>query len=101
MGFAPWPTMYWYFAWWHDDRPVERIHDALCGKVCEAYCRDVERSAGPIDSQSVRSADTVPAACHPGRLRRIDTWRAPAASTFSFSRSSHTTALFDQVGQVR
>jgi len=19
--FAPWPTVYWYFTWWHDDEP--------------------------------------------------------------------------------
>ncbi|MGW2050847.1 IS5 family transposase [Streptomyces sp. NPDC001858] len=60
--FAPWPTVYWYFTWWHDDGAVERIHDALRGKVREADDRDVEPSAGLIDSQSVRTADTVPAA---------------------------------------
>ncbi|MFC9756911.1 transposase [Streptomyces sp. NPDC056921] len=31
--FPPWPTVYWYFTWWHDDGTVERIHDALRGKV--------------------------------------------------------------------
>lgn len=60
--FAPWPTMYWYFTWWHDDGTVERIHDALRGRVREADGRDVEPSSGLIDSQSVRTADTVPAA---------------------------------------
>ncbi|GHA39713.1 hypothetical protein GCM10010372_44730 [Streptomyces tauricus] len=60
--FAPWPTVYWYFTWWHDDGIVERIHDALRGQVREADGRDVEPSAGLIDSQSVRAADTVPAA---------------------------------------
>lgn len=60
--FAPWPTVYWYFTWWHDDGAVERIHDALRGKVREADGRDAEPSAGLIDSQSVRTADTVPAA---------------------------------------
>lgn len=34
--FAPWPTVYWYFTWWHDDGAVERIHDALRSKVREA-----------------------------------------------------------------
>ncbi|WP_442814047.1 transposase [Streptomyces sp. NBC_01761] len=24
--FAPWPTVYWYFTWWHDDGTVERLH---------------------------------------------------------------------------
>lgn len=52
--------MYWYFTWWHDDGAVERSHDALCDKVREADGRSAEPSAGLIDSQSVRSADTVP-----------------------------------------
>ncbi|MFD5513674.1 transposase [Streptomyces sp. NPDC127051] len=54
--------MYWYFTWWHDDGTVERIHDALRGKVREADGRNAEPSVGLIDSQSVRTADTVPAA---------------------------------------
>lgn len=58
---APWPTVYWYFTWWHDDGTVERIHDALRGKVRETDGRRAEPSAGLIDSQSVRTADTVPA----------------------------------------
>ncbi|MGM0361506.1 IS5 family transposase [Streptomyces griseoaurantiacus] len=59
--FPPWPTVYWYFTWWHDDGTVERIHDALRGQVRAADGRSVEPSAGLIDSQSVRTADTVPA----------------------------------------
>ncbi|MFD0277817.1 IS5 family transposase [Kitasatospora sp. NPDC127111] len=47
--FAPWPTVYWYLTWWHDDGTVERIHDALRGKVREADGRDAEPSAGLID----------------------------------------------------
>ncbi|MGW1328012.1 transposase [Streptomyces antibioticus] len=30
--FAPWPTVYGYFTWRHDDGAVERIHDALRGQ---------------------------------------------------------------------
>ncbi|MEU3498604.1 IS5 family transposase [Kitasatospora cineracea] len=60
--FPPWPTVYWYFTWWHDDGTVERIHDALRGRIREADDRGVEPSTGLIDSQSVRTADTVPAA---------------------------------------
>lgn len=60
--FAPWPTVYWYFTWSHDDGKVERIHDALRGRVREAEGRGAAPSAGLIDSQSVRTADTVPAA---------------------------------------
>ncbi|MDQ0831424.1 transposase [Streptomyces achromogenes] len=60
--FPPWPTAYWYFTWWHDDGTVERIHDALRGKVRKADGRNAEPTAALIDSQSVRTADTVLAA---------------------------------------
>ncbi|MER6474716.1 IS5 family transposase [Streptomyces filamentosus] len=59
--FPPRPTVYWYFAWWHDDGTVERVHDALRDRVREADGRNAEPSAGLIDSQSIRTADTVPA----------------------------------------
>ncbi|WP_158711236.1 transposase [Streptomyces sp. NRRL S-1824] len=59
--FAPWPTVYWYFTWWHGDGAVERIHDALRGQIRKADGRNAEPSAGLIDSQSVRTVDTVPA----------------------------------------
>ncbi|MER6074376.1 IS5 family transposase [Streptomyces sp. NPDC001817] len=59
--FAPWPAVYWYFTWWHDDSTVQRIHDALRGQIREADGRNAEPSAALIDSQSVRTADTVPA----------------------------------------
>ncbi|WP_406468788.1 IS5 family transposase [Streptomyces hirsutus] len=59
--FAPWPTVYWYFTWWHDDGTVERIHETLRSRVRAAEGRSSEPSAGLIDSQSVRTADTVPA----------------------------------------
>ncbi|MDF9801537.1 transposase [Streptomyces sp. HB372] len=58
--FPPWPTVYWYFIWWHDDGTVEQVHDTLRGRVREADGRAAEPSAGLIDSQSVRTADTVP-----------------------------------------
>ncbi|MET8331858.1 transposase [Streptomyces sp. NPDC005181] len=38
-----------------------RVHDTLRGRVREADGRNAEPSAGLIDSQSVRTADTVPA----------------------------------------
>lgn len=60
--FPPWPTVYWYFTWWHDDGTVEKIHDALRVKVRQAEGRNPQPSAGLIDSQSVRAADSVPAA---------------------------------------
>lgn len=55
------PPVYRYFTWWHDDGTVERVHDTLRGRVREANGRAAEPSAGLIDSQSVRTADTVPA----------------------------------------
>lgn len=60
--FPPWPTVYWYFTWSHDDGTVEHVHDVLRGRVREADGRKAEPSTGLIDSQSVRTADTVPAA---------------------------------------
>ncbi|MGW9130186.1 transposase [Streptomyces sp. NPDC055681] len=47
--FAPWPTVYWYFVWWHDDGTVERLHDALREQVRVADGRSVEPSVGLID----------------------------------------------------
>ncbi len=58
-GFPPIQTVYWYFNWWHDDGTVERVHDALWVKVRQADGRCAEPSAGLIDSQSVRAADTA------------------------------------------
>ncbi|MFI9122372.1 transposase [Streptomyces bikiniensis] len=60
-GFPPWPTVCWYFTRWHDDGTVERVHNALREQVRKADGRDPEPSAGPVDSRSVRTADTVPA----------------------------------------
>ena len=58
--FPPWETVYWYFTWWHDEGTVEKIHDALRRKVREADGRKAEPTAGLVDSQSVRAADSVP-----------------------------------------
>ncbi|WRZ90010.1 transposase [Streptomyces sp. NBC_01007] len=59
-GFPSWPTVYWYFTWWHDDGTVKRVHDTLRGRVRDADGRNAEPSAGLIDSQSVRTTDRVP-----------------------------------------
>jgi transposase len=61
-SFPPWPTVYGYFAAWRDDGTLARLHDALRGQVRAAAGRDAEPTAAVIDSQSVRAADTVPAA---------------------------------------
>lgn len=45
-----------------DEGTVVRVHDALRAQVRRAAGRSEEPSAGLIDSQSVRTADTVPAA---------------------------------------
>jgi transposase len=58
--FPPWPTVYWYFSRWHDDGTVEKIHDTLRTRLLQADGRSPEPSAGVLDSQSVRAADSVP-----------------------------------------
>ncbi len=63
--FPPWQTVYWYYAAWRDDGTVERVHDALRDQVRRrerrpgGAKRSEEPSAGVIDSQSLRGADTV------------------------------------------
>lgn len=59
--YPPWQTVYYYFARWHDLGVTERVHDALREQARQAEGRDAEPSAGIIDSQSVKGADTVPA----------------------------------------
>ncbi|MFF4433060.1 transposase [Streptomyces sp. NPDC001513] len=51
--FPPWPTVYWYFTWWHDDGTVERVHDALRDGVREADGRNAEPSAGARDYETI------------------------------------------------
>lgn len=60
--FPPWDTVFWYFKQWRVDGTVDRIHDALRDAVRDAQGRDPMASAGIVDAQSVRGADTVPAA---------------------------------------
>lgn len=57
--FAPWQTVYWYFQNWNDDGVVDRIHDGLRANVRDRVGRDPLASAGVVDSQSVKGADTV------------------------------------------
>jgi transposase len=44
--FAPWPSVYWYFSWWHEDGAVGRIHDALRNQIREADGHDLELDRG-------------------------------------------------------
>lgn len=57
--FPPWDTVYWYFQCWAEDGTTDRIHNALRDRVRDAYGRDPMASAGIVDSQSVKGADTV------------------------------------------
>jgi transposase len=60
--FPPWATVFWYFKRWRQDGVVDRLHDALRDRVRDAEGRDPMASAGCVDAQSVRGADTVGAA---------------------------------------
>ena len=63
--FPPWQTVYRYFAAWRDDGTVDVVHDALRAEVRTRSkkkaggTREVTPSAGIVDSQSLRGADTV------------------------------------------
>ncbi len=57
--FPPWATVYWYFKRWNRDLTTDRIHDALRDAVRDAAGRDPMASAGIVDAQSVKGADTV------------------------------------------
>lgn len=55
-------TVYWYFQRWNAEGTTDRIHDALRAAVRDDAGRDPMASAGIVDAQSVKGADTVPAA---------------------------------------
>jgi transposase len=57
--FPPWDTVYWYFRRWNADGTTDRIHDALRDASRDAAGRDPMASAGIVDSQSLRGADSV------------------------------------------
>lgn len=57
--FPPWQTVYWYFVRWEEQNATVAVLDALRGRLRVAEGRDPEPSAGLIDSQSVKGADTV------------------------------------------
>ncbi|WBB54679.1 IS5 family transposase [Verrucosispora sp. WMMD573] len=59
VDFPPWQTVYWYFTRWEEDDVTERILVALRRRVRAAQGRAAEPTAGIIDSQSVKGADTV------------------------------------------
>lgn len=57
--FPPWGTVFWYFKQWRVDGTVDRIHDRLRAAVRDHVERDPMASAGIVDAQSVKGADTV------------------------------------------
>jgi transposase len=55
----PWQTVYWHFKRWRDDGTVDAIHETLRDQLRDKVGRDPGASAGIIDAQSVKGADTV------------------------------------------
>jgi transposase len=58
----PWQTVYGYFRDWSNDGTLQALHDALREQVRVKESRGAEPSAGIVDSQSLKGADTVPTA---------------------------------------
>jgi len=59
VDFPPWQTVYWYFVRWEARNATTAMMDALRDQLRVAEGRDPEPTAGLIDSQSVKGADTV------------------------------------------
>ncbi|MGH9072304.1 MAG: IS5 family transposase [Acidimicrobiales bacterium] len=57
--FPAWQTVYGYHKTWAEDGTLERIHEALRDQVRAAEGREPEPTAGIVDAQSVKGADTV------------------------------------------
>jgi transposase len=60
--YPPWQTVFWYFRRWQADGSLDRLHDALRDRLRDAGGRDPMASAGIVDAQSVKGADTVSSA---------------------------------------
>jgi transposase len=60
--YPPWPTVYAYFAHWQKEGVFEQLSGLLRRSVRTAQGRDPEPTACLIDSQSIKTAPTVPAA---------------------------------------
>jgi hypothetical protein len=56
--FPPWQTVYWYFNQWEQARATEKILPVVRAQLRVQEGRNPEPSAGLIDSQSVKGADT-------------------------------------------
>jgi hypothetical protein len=59
VDFPPWQTVYGWFRRWKDRGVTDRIIEELREQIRIAQGRDPQPSAGVIDSQSVKGADTV------------------------------------------
>ncbi|MEU9804259.1 IS5 family transposase [Streptomyces sp. NPDC051000] len=59
--FAPWETVYGYFAAWQKDGVFDQLNGLLRRLVREAAGRDAEPSACVLDAQSVKTSANVPA----------------------------------------
>src|SRR3954466_11631610 len=59
IDFPPWQTVYWQFQQWEKRQVTERILEELREQVRLQEGREAQPSAGIIDSQSVKGADTV------------------------------------------
>ena len=57
--FPSWKTVYWYFCKWKRDGTLDLLHDTLRERVRAAEGRKAQPSAGIVDAQSIRGADTV------------------------------------------
>ena len=57
--FPPWQTVYWYFNQWEQARATEKILPVVRAQLRVQEGRNPEPSAGLIDSQSIKGADTV------------------------------------------
>jgi transposase len=57
--FPPWQTVYWYFVRWEEQQVTTAMLTALREQLRIQHGRNPQPSAGIIDSQSVKGADTV------------------------------------------
>jgi transposase len=60
VDFPPWQTVYWYFVRWEEQQVTDQIMRQLRRRVRAVKGRSEQPSAGIVDSQSVKGADTVP-----------------------------------------
>ena len=60
--FPAWQTVYGCFSAWNRDGTLARLHDELRGQVRLMEGRAEDPSAGIVDAQTIRGADTVGAA---------------------------------------